>query len=64
MQTQHHPVLRASVGRSIVGCPDCGLPAEIQRQVDLASTQGLIRHAKVRCLAGHCFFMPMDDLAD
>lgn len=64
METQHDSTTRTSASRMLVGCPECGLPAEIQWQVDLGSTDGPLRHAKLRCLTGHWFFMLADDLAD
>jgi hypothetical protein len=44
-------------------CPDCGQTAEIEDRHVLESTDGPIEHARVRCLAGHWFFMPVDKLA-
>ena len=40
-------------------CPECGVPAEIQDRRMLPSTDGPTEHAKIRCLAGHWFFMEL-----
>jgi hypothetical protein len=40
-------------------CPECGVPAEIQQRRMLPSTDGPVEHAKIRCLAGHWFFMDL-----
>lgn len=46
------------------GCPEpgCTMPAEIFDRTFLASTDGPIEHARVRCLGGHGFFMPTEML--
>ena len=46
----------------MIGCPDCGAPAEIVWRTDLASTDGQIEHLDVRCVRRHCFFMPAERL--
>ena len=43
-------------------CPECGVPAEVRDRHVLTSTDGPIEHARVRCVAGHCFFMPVASL--
>jgi hypothetical protein len=45
-------------------CPErgCGLPTEVYDEVDLASTDGPIAHARTRCIVGHRFFMPLENL--
>jgi hypothetical protein len=46
----------------IIGCPDCGAPAEIVWRTELASTDGQIEHLDVRCVRRHSFFMPSEHL--
>lgn len=40
-------------------CPDCGAPAEVQWRANLESTSGPVEHAKVYCLHGHWFLLPV-----
>lgn len=42
--------------------PGCGLPTEVYDEVDLASTDGPIAHARTQCIVGHRFFMPLQNL--
>ncbi|MFC4948981.1 hypothetical protein [Pseudonocardia sp. GCM10023141] len=44
----------------VVGCPECGGPAEIVDRMVLASTSGPVDHVKVRCLHRHWFLLPVD----
>jgi hypothetical protein len=44
----------------IVGCPECGLPAEILEQFSLISTDGNVEHVALGCVDGHYFRMPAD----
>lgn len=46
----------------IIGCPDCGAPAEIVWRTALPSTSGTVEHLDVRCVRRHTFFMPAADL--
>ena len=43
-------------------CPECGVPAEVRDRHVLSSTDGPIEHARVRCVEGHCFFLPVASL--
>jgi hypothetical protein len=45
---------------TMVGCPDCGLPAEILDRFSLDSTDGSIEHIALACIDGHYFRMPAD----
>jgi hypothetical protein len=45
-----------------VGCPACGVPAEVEWQAQVASTAGPVGHAKIRCAVGHWFLMPAEQL--
>lgn len=46
-----------------VECPDCGLAAEVQWRTTMQSTSGPVEHLKIRCAAGHCFFLPASYVA-
>ena len=46
----------------LTGCPECGAPAAIEERHVLQSTDGPIEHAKVRCVTGHGFFLPVASL--
>jgi hypothetical protein len=45
---------------SPVACPSCHEPAEIVDRFTLGSTDGPLRHLKIRCAAGHWYTMPAD----
>jgi hypothetical protein len=45
-------------------CPECGAPAQIEHRHVLESTDGPIEHAKIRCVSGHWFFLPVAALAE
>ena len=67
MHTPRHvaaAVLAEPTGLRIMACPEpgCCLPTEVYDEVELASTSGLVVHARTRCVAGHWFFMPMEYL--
>ena len=42
----------------MITCPQCRQPATVQWRAVLDSTDGPIEHARIDCLAGHCFLMP------
>ena len=44
-------------------CPECGVPAEVRDRHVLSSTDGPIEHARVRCVDGHCFFLPVASIS-
>ena len=46
----------------LVVCPECSAPAEVVDRFALASTDGPVEHAKVRCLARHWFLLPVTAL--
>jgi hypothetical protein len=48
---------------SLVPCPECDAPAEITEHFRLPSTDGLVEHIVVQCVAGHYFRMAADRLA-
>jgi hypothetical protein len=41
-----------------VACPECRQAAEVQWRTTLDSTSGPVEHLKIRCIAGHWFFLP------
>lgn len=45
-------------------CPQCGGQAHVHRRAVLESTDGPVEHATVRCVSGHCFFLPVAMLAE
>jgi hypothetical protein len=46
----------------IVGCPDCGAPAEVEAWSTLGSTSGPVEHVRTRCARRHWFLLPRDML--
>jgi hypothetical protein len=46
----------------LVGCPECAAPAEVLNRFALPSTDGLVPHATVRCVARHWFMLPVASL--
>ncbi len=48
----------------ITTCPECAGLAHIQWRDVLESTDGPIEHAKVLCIEGHGFLLPVAILAD
>jgi hypothetical protein len=51
---------RSAAHFSPVACPSCHEPAEIVGRFSLDSTDGPMRHLKIRCAAGHWYTMPAD----
>lgn len=47
----------------ITTCPECFSDAYVERRAVLESTDGPIEHAKVHCVRGHWFFLPVEMLA-
>ncbi len=47
----------------IVGCPQCGQPAEIIDRFVLESTDGPAEHLRVSCLARHHFMLATEALS-
>jgi len=45
-------------------CPDCGAAAEVLWRDVLESTDGPIEHAKIRCVRGHWFMLPVEHVAN
>ena len=46
----------------LVGCPDCGVPAEVVDRFELPSTDGPVEHVKVLCVNRHWFTVPAQSL--
>jgi hypothetical protein len=44
-------------------CPDCGQLATVEWREVLDSTDGPVEHAKVRCVRGHWFLLPVAGLS-
>jgi hypothetical protein len=47
----------------LVACPECAMPAEVERRDVLGSTSGLVEMIKIRCLDRHWFYMPVSSLS-
>jgi len=47
----------------LVTCPQCGQPADVEWRSSVASTDGPIVLAKIRCTSGHQFLMPSEGLS-
>jgi hypothetical protein len=45
-------------------CPDCGAPAEVEWRAVMESTDGPVEHARLRCLHGHWYLLPVASLAE
>ncbi len=45
-------------GLDLVGCPECGAPAEVTRRDIVGSTDGPIELVFVQCVDRHWFSMP------
>ncbi len=43
-------------------CPECAEPARTLWRAVLESTDGPIEHAKIRCIRGHWFLLPVASL--
>ncbi|MEO7234803.1 MAG: hypothetical protein ABIW80_05465 [Lapillicoccus sp.] len=61
-QTPHRPLVPAGDLR-LVGCPECGAPAEVEWTDEVGSTSGRLELVKIRCLERHWFLMPSEGLA-
>jgi hypothetical protein len=47
----------------LVGCPACGLPAEITDRFVLGGAPGPVEHVKIVCVTRHWFTLPVEQLA-
>lgn len=47
----------------LVGCPQCGAPAEVVDRFVLQSTDGPLEYAKVGCVLRHWFTVAVESLA-
>lgn len=47
----------------VTTCPECGHPADVVWRAVLESTDGPIEHARISCLLGHWFLLPVERLA-
>ena len=58
------PATRHRTGLRVAACPEpgCTVPTELYDEIDLASTDGAIPHARTLCALGHRFFMPVENI--
>ncbi|WP_426564349.1 hypothetical protein ACPPVT_00280 [Angustibacter sp. McL0619] len=47
----------------LIGCPECGAPAEVEWRATAGSTSGPAEHLKIRCVNRHWFLMLADRAA-
>ncbi|MDQ6896883.1 MAG: hypothetical protein M3171_09815 [Actinomycetota bacterium] len=52
----------AATGLRLVGCPECGAPAEVEWADHVATTGDPVELVKLRCLERHWFLMPAEGL--
>jgi hypothetical protein len=52
--------MTGDVHLELVGCPECGRPAEVVDRFVLGSTSGPVEHLKVRCTSLHGFALPAE----
>jgi hypothetical protein len=45
---------------ALVGCPTCGLPAEVTDRFTLGGAPGPVEHVKVVCVRRHWYTLPVD----
>jgi hypothetical protein len=45
-----------------VACPTCNEPAEVLDRFTFDSTDGPMRHLKIRCAAGHWYTLPAEQV--
>ena len=45
---------------ALVGCPTCGVPAEITDRFTLGGAPEPVEHVKVVCVRRHCYTLPLD----
>ncbi len=46
----------------LVGCPQCGGPAEVEWRHAIASTGGPMEHLRIRCVNRHWFLLTQESL--
>ncbi|HKE64205.1 MAG TPA: hypothetical protein VKB59_06055 [Micromonosporaceae bacterium] len=58
------PMARDRTETMIAACPEpgCTEATEMYDEVDLASTDGAVAHARTVCPHGHRFFMPVENI--
>ena len=64
LQAPRSPAPEAAVHLRLVGCPECGAPAEVEWADEVGSTSGPLELVKIRCLERHWFLMPSAGLAE
>jgi hypothetical protein len=58
----HKPDHRELLPGALVGCPTCGLPAEITDRFTLGGAPGPVEHVKVVCVRRHWYTLAVDML--
>jgi hypothetical protein len=58
------PAARVPSALRLVGCPECGGPAEVEWADEVGSTSGPLELVKIRCLERHWFLMPSEGLVE
>lgn len=62
LDPQEVDVMESASNIEIVGCPQCGAPAEVTDRFVLASTDGPVELVKVHCVLRHWFTVLLTDL--
>ena len=58
--SNHKPAARELAPGALVGCPRCGLPAEISDRFTLGGAPEPVEHVKVVCVRRHWYTLPVD----
>jgi len=61
-QTTPAPALSSPSSESLVDCPACGLPAEVESRDMVAGTSGPEVHMQLRCPVGRHWFVMTEDV--
>ena len=61
-QTTPAPAVPSSSSQSLVDCPACGLPAEVESRDMVAGTSGPEVHVQLRCPLGRHWFVMTEEV--
>lgn len=61
--TSHEKTSHENTELDLVGCPECGAPAEVVDRFVLAGTGGPVEHVKVQCVSRRWFTVPVERLS-